>query len=127
MNATDRILETLRAIRPNAYRCHPTDPHRWLAACPICHRDMVVIESVRPTPRWHIETEERGDRATLMCAGACDEAAILDALADALAHPPDPEHAAMVAAQVAICEQDAARARQARDVQREARAWPSTT
>lgn len=109
----DGLLQALRSKRPDAYRCHPKDPHKWLARCPSCAQRMGIIE--QPRGKWPV---------TLLCVGGCDEQTILHALAT---DPGDSEHIAMLDAQVGVLEYEFARRDRARHARREIQTWQSTT
>jgi hypothetical protein len=105
----DAILDELRRRWPDAYHCHPTDKHRWLATCPACGAALVVHELGR-----------RGGPVALHCAGGCTQRDVLAALAAAEG---DPEHLAELAAQTAIAEADEQREQRAARARGEVSTW----
>jgi len=106
--ALDALLQSLRSRQPDAYRCHPQDPRRWLAKCSSRDTRVVVAE------------ERRAGPVTLVCTAGCPESLILDCLAAGRA---DTEHAAELAAQEAIVEAEAEGARRARLAEGLVRSW----
>lgn len=108
----DKLLYQLRK-RPDAYRCHPTDPHKWTASCPACGEAMGISE--QPWGKWQI---------LLLCAGGCDDQTILSALAN---DPGNSEYLAWLEAQDGIAEEEFARRDRARHARRELQTWQSTT
>jgi hypothetical protein len=108
----DKFLYALRK-HPDAYRCHPEDPHKWLAACPACGESLGIAE--QPWGKWQV---------LLFCAGGCDDPSILRALAD---DPGDHEHLAVLEAQDRVVLDEYARRDRARTARREIQAWQSTT